>query len=96
MTRRLTDYEAIVEAGGIPPTGDKEKVILLRQTGEEEFTPRLVNIKNFERGQTETVYLVPGDTIIVPKRGFSFKNPDDILRALSPFGMARGSVPGFR
>jgi polysaccharide biosynthesis/export protein len=72
MTRRLTVYEALSEAGGFLPTANKKKVALLRRKADGKLHPTLVNISDIEKGKTPDItYLAPGDQIIVP--GSKFK-----------------------
>lgn len=94
MLRRLTLYEAITEAGGILRTGDKQKVVLLRRTENGVAQPFIYNLKDYELGRmSEAVYLLPGDTIVVPGKSFSFKRLDDVLKILSLGGSVRSAIP---
>jgi polysaccharide export outer membrane protein len=98
MTRRMTLYQAIIEAGGILSTGDKEKVVLLRfQDDTRPPQPIIFNLKAFEQGKSkqEMVYLVPGDTILVPNRGFSLKDLPQLLGTVAGF-RSIAPVPGIR
>jgi protein involved in polysaccharide export with SLBB domain len=67
MSKRLTVSEAIAEAGGVLNTGNKSKIVVLRrqQTGVLAQIP--VNLSAIYKGKAaDTVYLEPGDQIIVP------------------------------
>jgi polysaccharide export outer membrane protein len=67
MSRRLSVTEAISEAGGILQTGNRSKVVVLRRQANGNLAPILVNISAIYRGQEpDSVYLVPGDQVIVP------------------------------
>nr|MBA3805580.1 polysaccharide export protein [Acidobacteriota bacterium] len=67
MTRRLSVYEALAEAGGVLETGDKTKVMILRRQADGTLSPKIVNIKKYERGDAkEMAYLAPGDQVVVP------------------------------
>lgn len=67
MTRRVSVYEALAEAGGVLSTGDKSKVIILRRQQDGNMRPIPINVKEFERGRAkEIAYLVPGDQVVVP------------------------------
>ncbi len=98
MTRRMTLFQAIVEAGGVLSTGNKEKVVLLRFKEDGQPLPIIFDLKAYEKGKSkqEMVYLVPGDTIVVPGKSFSVKDLDSWMRILSPIGAVRTSVPGIR
>jgi protein involved in polysaccharide export with SLBB domain len=67
MSRRLTVTEAIAEAGGVLPTGDKSKVVVLRRQANGSLAPIPVNVAAiYKRGEPDITYLVPGDQILVP------------------------------
>jgi len=83
MTRRLTVTEAIAEAGGVLPTGDKSKVTVLRRQPNGSLAPIAVNVSAiYKRGAPDTTYLVPGDQILVP--GTKMKKFREIFSTFSP------------
>jgi polysaccharide biosynthesis/export protein len=93
MTRRLSVYEAIAEAGGILPTGKRSEVIVLRRGQDGRPFPILVNLKEIEKGKIrEEVFLVPGDQVIV--QGNKIKKWQGLLNSLSVIGFARGIFTG--
>lgn len=88
MTRRLSVYEALAEAGGVLNTGDKSKVMILRRQADGTLRPIRVNIKEIERGRArEMAYLVPGDQVVVP--GNTFKKLKGIMDMLPIISFAR-------
>lgn len=86
MERRMSVYEAIVEAGGILRTGDKKRVTIYRQT-QNGITPLPVNLDEIARGKAEMVYLVPGDQVIVP--GNKIKTVDKVLDIIGKLSIVR-------
>lgn len=67
MSKRLTVSEAIAEAGGVLNTGNKSKIVVLRRkpTGMLDQIP--VNLSAIYKGKApDSVYLSPGDQIVVP------------------------------
>ncbi len=86
MERRLSVYEAIVEAGGILRTGDKKKITIYRQTA-NGITPLTINMEEMARGNAEMVYLVPGDQVIVP--GNKIKKVDAVLDVIGKLSIVR-------
>ncbi len=97
MLRRTTLYEAITEAGGVLRSGDKQKIVLLRRTESGVPQPYVYNLKDYESGRAQqAIYLLPGDTIVVPGKSFSFKRLDDVLKVVSLGGSVRSVVPGIR
>lgn len=83
MSRRLTVTEAIAEAGGVLPTGDKSKVVVLRRQANGSLAPIAVNVSAiYKKGVPDTTYLVPGDQILVP--GNKMKKFREIFSTFSP------------
>lgn len=67
MSRRMTVTEAISEAGGVLPTGNKSKVVVMRRQPSGILSPIEVNVSAIYKGRApDTTYLVPGDQIFVP------------------------------
>ena len=88
MTRRLTVYEALAEAGGILNTGDKKKVTVLRQKADGSLEQRRVDVAAIEKGRAlNNEFLAPGDQVIVP--GNRFKTVQKIMTLLPVVGFAR-------
>ena len=82
MNRRMTVTEAITEAGGVLPTGNRSKVVVLRRQPTGILTPIAVNVSAIYKGRApDTTYLVPGDQILVP--GNKLKTLQKIM-SLSP------------
>lgn len=88
MNRRMTVTEAIAEAGGVLPTGDKSKVAVLRRQANGSLSPIIVNVNAiYKRGAPDTTYLVPGDQILVP--GNRLKKIKSIMGFLPMLSFAR-------
>ncbi len=67
MTRRLSASEAVAEAGGVLQTGNRSRVVVLRKQADGTLKPIPVNLSAVYKGQApDSVYLVPGDQVIVP------------------------------
>ena len=67
MNRRLTVTEAITEAGGVLPTGNRSRVVVLRRQPTGILSPIAVNVSAIYKGKApDNTYLVPGDQVIVP------------------------------
>jgi polysaccharide biosynthesis/export protein len=83
MTRRLTVTEAIAEAGGVLPTGNRSKVVVLRRQQNGSLAQIAVNVSAiYKKGAPDTTYLVPGDQILVP--GNRMKKIREIFSTFSP------------
>src|SRR5438105_4261496 len=67
MTRRLSVTEAVAEAGGVLQTGNRGKIVVLRKQADGTLHQIPVNLSAVYKGQApDSVYLVPGDQVIVP------------------------------
>jgi len=67
MSRRLSVTEAVAEAGGVLQTGNRSKIVVLRKQQDGTLKPIPVNLSAVYKGQApDSVYLVPGDQVIVP------------------------------
>ena len=67
MSRRLSVAEAVAEAGGVLQTGNRSKIVVLRKQQDGTLKPIPVNLSAVYKGQApDSVYLVPGDQVIVP------------------------------
>ena len=85
MARRYSITEALAMAGGVLDTGNKSKIVILRQQADGRPIAIPVDVKKIEKGQAkEMAYLVPGDQVVVPgNRLKTFKQVMDMLPALS-------------
>ncbi len=87
MTRRLSVSEAVAEAGGVLVTGNRSKVVVLRKQADGSLKPIPVNLTAVYKGQVpDSVYLVPGDQIIVP--GNKLKKLQTIMGFTQVIGFA--------
>ena len=88
MSHRMTVTEAIAEAGGVLPTGDKSKIVVLRRQADGALQPIAVNVSAIYKGRApDNTYLVPGDQIMVP--GNKFKTFQKIMSLTSVLSFAR-------
>ncbi|MBS1787943.1 MAG: polysaccharide export protein [Acidobacteria bacterium] len=77
MTRRMSVTEALAKAGYITRYGDLSKIAVLRMQKEGGTTAIPVNMKEVERGKAQDIFLIPGDTVVVP--GNKFKTIDKVM-----------------
>ena len=88
MSRRLSVTEAIAEAGGVLPTGNKSKVVVLRKQANGILAPIPVDVSAIYKGRTpDSTYLIPGDQIVVP--GNKLKTFQKIMSMVQVIGFAR-------
>ena len=88
MNHRMTVTEAIAEAGGVLGTGDKSKIVVLRRQTDGHLAQLPVNVSAIYKGRApDTLYLVPGDQIIVP--GNKLKKIQQILGFANVLSFAR-------
>jgi polysaccharide export outer membrane protein len=88
MDRKVSLYEAIVEAGGVLKEGDKKRVTLYRLDAQGKLAPQNINLIEMERGKAEMIYLNPGDQVFVPDAGFKL-NVSTIFKILEKASLAR-------
>lgn len=94
MTRRYSITEALAMAGGVLDTGDKAKVVILRQQADGMVKPIIVNVKDIERGKArEMAFLVPGDQVLVP--GNRLKKWRELMNLLPVISFARVFTGGW-
>lgn len=94
ITRRSSVSEAIAEAGGVLPTGDKSKIVLLRRQADGTLMRIPVNLKAIQKGKVaDNVFVGAGDQILVP--GNKLKTLRTITELVSLVSFARIFTGGF-
>ena len=86
MNRRYSLLEAIAEAGGIEKGGDKGRVLLVRLDPKGGVSQTVVDVDKMMKGKEVSLFLVPGDQVIVPEKRWSLTK---ILTAVSQASMLR-------
>src|SRR6476661_4693949 len=56
MDRKVSVYEAVLEAGGVTKAGDKNKVALVSYGKDGRLSRRIVSLADMEAGKSEMVY----------------------------------------
>ncbi|MBA3515931.1 MAG: polysaccharide export protein [Pyrinomonadaceae bacterium] len=88
MNHRMTVTEAIAEAGGVLPTGNRSRVVVLRRQPNGMLSSIAVNVSAIYKGKApDTTYLVPGDQVVVP--GNKLKTFQKIMSFTSVLSFAR-------
>lgn len=94
MSRRLSAYEAIMEAGGVLGTGDKKKVVVLHLGADRVLKPIHIDVAAIEKGKApDNYFLSPGDQIFVP--GNKWKRVESVLKLAPILSFARIFTGGF-
>lgn len=91
MDRKVSVYEAILEAGGVTKNGDKSKIALVSYGKDGRLSRRVVSLKEMEEGKAEMIYLAPGDQVFVSGKGFSIAKVFDIMLKASSLRYMVGS-----
>jgi polysaccharide export outer membrane protein len=87
MTRRMSVYEAINEAGGILPTG-KKQIFVLHWNADRMMERIPVDVAAIEKGRApDNYFLRPGDQVVVP--GNRFKTVQQVMSLLPIVTFAR-------
>jgi protein involved in polysaccharide export with SLBB domain len=88
MSRRLSVYEALSEVGGVLPTGDKHRVVVLHWNADRTMKQIPINVAAIEKGTAaDSYFLSPGDQIVVP--GNRFKSVQKVMSLLPILTFAR-------
>jgi len=94
MSHRMTVTEAIAEAGGVLQTGKKSGVVVLRRQNDGQLAKIPVNVSAIYEGKApDSVYLVPGDQILVP--GNTLKKVQTIMGLVQMATFARVFTGGW-
>lgn len=91
MDRKISVYEAILDAGGVAKGGDKKKAYIVSYAPDGHLTKREVSISDMESGKMAMVYLNPGDQVFVPGKGFGIDTIFDVLGKASVVRFLFGS-----
>lgn len=83
MDRKVSINEAILEAGGLAKSADRNKVFLARFSPEGFLEREQVDLEGIEKGKIPTVFLKPGDQVIVGEKGFTWSKFFNILEKAS-------------
>ncbi|HQU81823.1 MAG TPA: polysaccharide biosynthesis/export family protein [Pyrinomonadaceae bacterium] len=86
MDRKVSLYEAIIEAGGIAKDGNKKKIALIRFDRMGRLTRQDVNLAEIETGKSPMIFLEPGDQVFVSGKGFTL---DKLLDTVGKFSVVR-------
>lgn len=83
ITETVTVYEALAMAGGISETGDRKKVVLIRQDGDKIMHYRL-DLSNSQIASKNLYYLQPRDVLVVEPskiatRSFNLTNTTTLI-----------------
>ena len=93
MSRRLSAYEAIIEAGGILSTG-KSQVYVLHWNADRTLRQTPIDIAAIQKGKApDNYFLSPGDQIFVP--GNKWKRVESIIKLAPILSFARIFSGGF-
>lgn len=86
MDRKVSLYEALIEAGGITKDGDKKKIAVISFDMQGKLTRKDINLIEMESGKVPMIFLNPGDQVLVGGKGITF---DKILDRLGQFSALR-------
>ena len=86
MDRKVSLYEALIEAGGITKDGDKKKISVISFDGQGKLTRKDVSLADIESGKVSMIFLNPGDQVFVGGKGFTI---DKLFETLGKFSALR-------
>jgi polysaccharide export outer membrane protein len=91
MDRKVSLYEAIIEAGGVTKEGDKKKVSVISFDAQGKLSRRDVNLLEIESGKLPMIFLNPGDQVVVGGKGFTVEKFFDYVGKFSALRLLFGS-----
>lgn len=91
MDRKISVYEAVIDAGGVAKGGDRKKTVIVSYTKDGKLSRRTVSLADMESGKAEMIFLNPGDQVFVPGKGFSLETVLDYIGKASAVRMLFGS-----
>jgi polysaccharide biosynthesis/export protein len=93
MERKVSVYEAIIDAGGVLKEGDKKRIIVFSYNTSGTLEQKMFDLTEFENGKTAMIFLQPGDQVFVPDAKFklSVNSVLKVLERLSPLRLLLGS-----
>lgn len=91
MDRKVSLFEAIIEAGGITKEGDKKKIFIISFDARGNLSRKDVNLAEIEKGNAPMVFLNPGDQVFVGGKGFTIDKIFDIMGKVSIVRLLFGS-----
>ncbi len=91
MDRKVSLYEAIIEAGGVAKDGNKKKIALMRFDSQGRLSRQDINLAEIETGKVPMVFLNPGDQVFVSGKGFTIDKAFDYLGKVSVVRLLFGS-----
>jgi polysaccharide biosynthesis/export protein len=94
LDRKVSVYEAIVEAGGVAKDADKKKVVIYSYNGEGRVTSKMLDLTALEQGKVDMIFLNPGDQVFVSGKGFTLSKVLDVITRVTAFrGILTGGMP---
>ncbi|MFL6373832.1 MAG: polysaccharide biosynthesis/export family protein [Pyrinomonadaceae bacterium] len=90
MDRKVSVYEAVLDAGGVTKDGNKKQVAVVSYGKDGRLARRVVNLEEMEAGKADMVYLEPGDQVFVTGKGFTLSK---VLDYMSKASMLRYMAP---
>ncbi len=91
MDRKVSLYEAIIEAGGITKEGDRKKVSVISYDAQGRLSRKDVNLIEIENGKQPMIFLNPGDQVVVGGKGFTIEKFFDYVGRFSALRILFGS-----
>lgn len=91
MERRISINEAILEAGGLAKGASKDKVYIARFSPEGLMSREQVDLEAIEGGKIPTIFLKPGDQVLVGEKGFTWSKVFNVIGQVSAARILFGS-----
>jgi len=90
MDRKVSVYEAVLDAGGVTKDGNKKQIAIISYGKDGRLARKVVNLEDMEAGRSDMIYLEPGDQVFVTGKGFTLSK---IFEYMGKVNMIRYMAP---
>lgn len=87
MDRKISVYEAILDAGGLSKNGDRNKVFVVSYGKDQRLSRTHIDLTAMESGKADMIWLNPGDQVFVGGKGLTVEKFLTLLGSASMAGM---------
>ena len=91
LDRNISINEALISAGGLTKDANKKKIFIARFDNRGFYQRQRIDLEAIERGKIPTVFIRPGDQVIVGSKGFTWNKFFDYLGKASAARILFGS-----
>ena len=91
MSKKMSVYEAILDAGGPTKNANQDKVYVVSYAKGGRLERKQVSLSQMEKGKADMVYLNPGDQVFVSGKGFTIDKFFELIAKASSVAFLFGN-----